>query len=79
MTNSSRSDSIYAKYIIVSRKENLLYIRKIKCVKMMTAFIISSSLHELAKFLHFRNHLVTIIGTTKLLHFKIPYNTTNSS
>ena len=62
------------KYIIVSRKENLLYIRKIKCVKMMTAFIISSNLHKLAKFLHFRNHLVTIIGTTKLLHFKIPYD-----
>ena len=62
------------KYIIVSRKENLLYIRKIKCVKMMTAFIISSNLHKLAKFLHFRNHLVTIVGIPKLLHYEIPYN-----
>ena len=50
------------KYIIVSRKENLLHIRKIKCVKMMTAFIISSNLHKLAKFLHFRNHWVIIVG-----------------
>ena len=59
------------KYIIVSRKENLLHIRKIKCVKMMTAFIISSNLHKLAKFLHFRNHLVTIVEMPKLLHFEI--------